>query len=176
MTFVGIFLTSISVSIFKASLFGTDPFSCFAIGIWNLSQINSVFPIWLRMLSFYLGFLFLTSIILVLELFWIYFLPDMLLKKECSFLIFIFHREPWPYDFITDCRSCSDVFCIFPLFYCWHGGFSLRMPVHSLLQRKLNFHSEHAELELTFSSQHWDSSWEQLSVLEHLLQLLAWVL
>lgn len=40
MTFVGIFLTSISVSIFKASLFGTDPFSCFAIGIWNLSQIK----------------------------------------------------------------------------------------------------------------------------------------
>ena len=40
MTFAGIFLTGISVSIFKASLFGTDPFSCFAIGIWNLSQIK----------------------------------------------------------------------------------------------------------------------------------------
>ena len=40
MTFVGIFLTSISVSIFKASLFGTDPFSCFAIGIWNVSHIK----------------------------------------------------------------------------------------------------------------------------------------
>lgn len=40
MTFIGIFLTSLSVSIFKASLFGTDPFSCFAIGIWNVSHIN----------------------------------------------------------------------------------------------------------------------------------------
>ena len=35
MTFAGIFLAGVSVAIFKASDFGTDPNSCFVMGVWN---------------------------------------------------------------------------------------------------------------------------------------------
>lgn len=40
MTFVGIFLAGVSVAIFKASDFGTDPNSCFVMGVWNLAGIK----------------------------------------------------------------------------------------------------------------------------------------
>ena len=39
MTFAGIFLAGVSVAIFKASDFGTDPNSCFVMGVWNLAGI-----------------------------------------------------------------------------------------------------------------------------------------
>ena len=39
MTFVGIFLAGVSVAIFKASDFGTDPNSCFVMGVWNKVQL-----------------------------------------------------------------------------------------------------------------------------------------
>lgn len=37
MTFAGIFLAGVSVAIFKAADFGTDPFSCFVMGVWNVT-------------------------------------------------------------------------------------------------------------------------------------------
>lgn len=37
MTFVGIFLAGVSVAVFKAADFGTDPFSCFVMGVWNVT-------------------------------------------------------------------------------------------------------------------------------------------
>ena len=40
MTFAGIFLAGVSVAIFKASDFGTDPNSCFVMGVWNLAGIK----------------------------------------------------------------------------------------------------------------------------------------
>ena len=40
MTFAGIFLAGVSVAIFKASDFGTDPNSCFVRGVWNLAGIK----------------------------------------------------------------------------------------------------------------------------------------
>lgn len=40
MTFVGIFLAGVSVAVFKAADFGTDPFSCFVMGVWNVTGVK----------------------------------------------------------------------------------------------------------------------------------------
>lgn len=37
MTFAGVFLAGVSVAVFKAADFGTDPFSCFVMGVWNVT-------------------------------------------------------------------------------------------------------------------------------------------
>lgn len=40
MAFIGVALCGFSVGLFKMSMFGTDPFQCFANGLWNITQIG----------------------------------------------------------------------------------------------------------------------------------------
>ncbi len=40
MAFVGVCLSGFSVGLFKMSMFGTDPFQCFANGLWNVIHID----------------------------------------------------------------------------------------------------------------------------------------
>jgi hypothetical protein len=42
MTLIGVFLCSIAVGFFKNSLFGVDPFQCFAMGSWG--KFGSMLP------------------------------------------------------------------------------------------------------------------------------------
>lgn len=39
MALIGTFLTGVSIAIFKTADFGTDPFTCLNLGIWNVSGI-----------------------------------------------------------------------------------------------------------------------------------------
>ncbi len=39
MALIGTFLTGVSIAIFKTANFGTDPFTCLNLGIWNVSGI-----------------------------------------------------------------------------------------------------------------------------------------
>lgn len=39
MAFLGVFITGVSVAMFKTADFGTDPFTCFNLGIWNMTGI-----------------------------------------------------------------------------------------------------------------------------------------
>ena len=47
MAAAGIAVTGISVALFKTAAFGTDPFSCLSLGIWNLSGFSYgiVYPV-----------------------------------------------------------------------------------------------------------------------------------
>lgn len=40
MALIGTFLTGVSIAIFKTADFGTDPFTCLNLGIWNVSGIS----------------------------------------------------------------------------------------------------------------------------------------
>ena len=176
MTFVGIFLTSISVSIFKASLFGTDPFSCFAIGIWNLSQIKFSISYMITNAVLLLGVFIFDKHYIGLGTLLNLFLAGYVVEKGMQLLDFYLPQRTLTVRILLLIVAVVLMCFASSLYFTADMGVSPYDACALLLQRKLNFHSEHAELELTFSSQHWDSSWEQLSVLEHLLQLLAWVL
>lgn len=39
MALIGVVLTGISIAMFKTSNFGTDPFSCFNLGVWEVSKL-----------------------------------------------------------------------------------------------------------------------------------------
>lgn len=68
MTFAGIFLAGVSVAIFKASDFGTDPNSCFVMGVWNLAGIKYSYVYIAINALMLLGVFFWTGILSDLEL------------------------------------------------------------------------------------------------------------
>ena len=40
MAFIGVFFTGVSIAIFRTADFGTDPFTCLILGIWNVSGFS----------------------------------------------------------------------------------------------------------------------------------------
>ena len=93
MTFAGIFLAGVSVAIFKASDFGTDPNSCFVMGVWNLAGIKYSYVYIAINALMLLGVFFLDRHFIGLGTVLNLFFMGIIVEKECSFLTGICRRE-----------------------------------------------------------------------------------
>ena len=106
MTFAGIFLAGVSVAIFKASDFGTDPNSCFVMGVWNLAGIKYSYVYIAINALMLLGVFFLDRHFIGLGTVLNLFFMGIIVEKGMH-------------------RCCNDVFCVSAVFYRRYGCFRL---------------------------------------------------
>ena len=120
MTFAGIFLAGVSVAIFKASDFGTDPNSCFVMGVWNLAGIKYSYVYIAINALMLLGVFFLDRHFIGLGTVLNLFFMGIIVEKSMQ----LFDRY-LPESTSDVHRCCNDVFCVSIVFYRRYGCFRL---------------------------------------------------
>ena len=126
MTFAGIFLAGVSVAIFKASDFGTDPNSCFVMGVWNLAGIKYSYVYIAINALMLLGVFFLDRHFIGLGTVLNLFFMGIIVEKGMQLFDRYLPERTFGVRVTSDVhRCCNDVFCVSTVFYRRYGCFRL---------------------------------------------------